>query len=105
LTEAIQSAVGNGPTSLMDSFEKHVGGTPHEGSADTVSAAWVDMVAALEEARMDSVLRAWAVAVAAEHSEPVSEPTDDMRTALREVIGLCRESQRRGLSVVHTWSL
>jgi hypothetical protein len=52
--------VGSGPTSLMDSFEKHVGGTPDEGSADTVSAAWVDMVAALEEARMDSVLRAWA---------------------------------------------
>jgi hypothetical protein len=43
LCEAIRSSVGRGPLSLTDSLESQVGGDGNEGSADTVSTAWVDM--------------------------------------------------------------
>jgi hypothetical protein len=105
LCEAIRSSVGRGPLSLTDSLESQVGGDGNEGSADTVSTAWVDMVAAVEEDNLDAILRAWTVAVAEEHSESVAEPNDDMRSALRALIALCRDSKERGLTVVHTWSL
>jgi hypothetical protein len=105
LSEAIHSSVGKGPTTLTDSLEREVGGTPNEGSAETVSDAWVEMIAAVDEDRLDAILRVWAAAVAEEHRESVMEPNDDMRMALRDLIALCRESRARGLTVVHTWSL
>jgi hypothetical protein len=105
LSEAIQSIVGSGPSSLEESLQTQVGGSSDERSADIVSPEWVQMVAAVRDEQIESVLSAWIQATAEEHGESPSEPTDDARLALRELIGLCRESRARGLPVVHTWSL
>ncbi len=105
LTEAIRNAVGSGPTSLEESLETQVGAVGSDGSADIVSADWVQMVAAVGDQQIEGILAAWMRAVAEEHSESVSEPTDDVRMALRELIALCQQSLKRGIRVVHTWAL
>jgi hypothetical protein len=64
-----------------------------------------EMMAAVRDDQLADVLERWMRAVAEEHSEPVSEPTDDVRMAVGELIALCRESLTRGLPVVQTWSL
>jgi hypothetical protein len=105
LTEAIQASVGRGPSSLNDALETQVGGNDDDGSADIVSPDWVEMVASVRDDQVEPILAAWMQATAEERSEPVSEPTDDVRMPLRDLISLCREARTRGLAVVHTWSL
>jgi hypothetical protein len=105
LTEAMAHAVGFGPTTLTDALETQVGGSGDDSSAEIVSTEWVQMVAAVGDQQIEGILEEWMRAVAEEHSEPVSEPTDDVRLALRGLISLCQESLKRGIPVVHTWSL
>jgi hypothetical protein len=105
LSEAIQSAVGDGPGSLEDALETQVGGSDDEASANIVSREWVQMVAAVRDDQIETILAAWIRATAEEHREPLTEPTDEVRRAFRELIALCRDAQARGLAVVHTWSL
>lgn len=105
LSEAIQSTVDRGPSSLTDSLGTLVGGDDNESAANVVAPNWVEMVARVRDDQVETVLQEWMHATAEEHSEPLTEPTDDVRTAFRELIALCREAQQRGLPVVHTWSL
>jgi hypothetical protein len=105
LTEAIAHAIDFGPTSLTEALETQVGAVGNDGSADIVAAEWVRMVAAVNDQQIEGILAEWMRAVAEEHGEPVNEPTDDVRVALRELIALCQESLKRGIPVVHTWSL
>jgi len=105
LSEAVQSTVGRGPSSLTDALGTLVGGDDNERAANIVSPEWVEMVASVRDEQIETVFHAWIEATAEEHSEPITEPTDDVRMAFRELIALCREAQKRGLPVVHTWSL
>jgi hypothetical protein len=102
LSEAIQSTVGRGPSSLTDALGTLVGGDDNNSAANIVSPEWVEMVASVRDDQIETVLHAWIAATSEEHSEPVTEPTDDVRMAFRELIALCREAQKRGLPVVHT---
>jgi hypothetical protein len=105
LSETIQSMVDRGPSTLTEALGTLVGGDDNENAANVVSPDWIEMVASVRDDQSESVLKAWMQATAEEHSEPVTEPTDDVRRAFRELIALCREAQKRGLPVVHTWSL
>ncbi len=105
LTEEAQRIVGSGPTSLLDSLGTRVGGDGEESAAEVVSPEWVEMMAAVPDASVESLIAGWTRAVAEEHSEPNLTPTDDMRHALRDLLTLCREAHRQALPVVHTWSL
>jgi hypothetical protein len=105
LTEEVQKIVGTGPTTLTDSLGKRVGGDGDESAAEVVGPGWVEMMAALPDASIESLITSWTRAVAEEHNEPDLKPTDDIRKALRDLLTLCREAQRTGLPVVHTWSL
>jgi hypothetical protein len=105
LTEEAQRIVGSGPTSLLDSLGTRVGGDGEESAAEIVSPDWVEMMAAVPEASVESLIAGWTRAVAEEHSEPELTPTADMRKALQDLLTLCREAHRQALPVVHTWSL
>lgn len=105
LTEEVQKLLGSGPTSLSDSLGNRVGGDGEESAAEVVSPDWVEMMAAVPDASVESLITEWTRAVAKEQSEPELKPTDDMRHALRDLLTLCREAHRQALPVVHTWSL
>ena len=105
LTQEIQKVVGSGPTSLTESLDSQVGGDGSESSADVVSAAWVQMVAALPEDNVEDVLSVWAQAVAKEHGEPAFDVTDDLRGAVKGLVHLCAGANSSGQSIVHTWSM
>lgn len=105
LTEEAQKIVGSGPTSLLDSLGRRVGRDGGDSAAEVVSPDWVEMMAAVPEASVESLISAWTRAVAEEHSEPGLTPTDDMRKALQDLLTLCREAHRQTLPVIHTWSL
>lgn len=105
LSEAIQSTVDRGPSTLTEALGTLVGGDDNESAANVVSPDWVEMVASVRDDQIEPVLADWIRATAEEHSEPVTEPTDDVRRAFGELIALCREARARGLAVVHTWSL
>jgi hypothetical protein len=105
LTEEAQKLVGSGPTSLTDALGEQVGGNGNDSAAEVVSPEWVGMMAALPDSSVEALLTEWTRAVAEEHNEPDLNPTDDIRKALRDLLTLCREAQRNGLPVVHTWSL
>jgi hypothetical protein len=102
LTSAAAALRGEGPTSFEESWERRVGGRGDESSAEVMSREWVNLMA---ESRPDALAPAWAAGMAEEYSDPSMTVTDDMRTALEGLIGLCAEAEKRGLRVVHTWSL
>jgi hypothetical protein len=49
LTAEAQKIVGSGPTSMLDSFVRNVGGDERECSADLLGDDWVRMMAAVPE--------------------------------------------------------
>ena len=102
LTELAAGLAGTGPTSFEDSWQQRLSGDGNESSAELMSREWVELMG-----RSDvSVLApAWAAALAEEYSDFSLTVTDDMRHGLEALTALCREAARRGVSVVHTWSL
>ena len=102
LTSLAAAALGEGPTSFEESWERHVAGDGDESSAEVMSQDWVRLMA---RSNAEALVTAWAAALAEEYSNPSITPTDDMRTALAELTALCQQAERDGTRVVHTWSM
>jgi hypothetical protein len=105
LTASVRDVVGAGPTSFTDALDGQVGGDGDACSADTMSPAWVEMVAAVPDDAMETLMRNWIAALRDEYGDTSLSVTDDMNAAVRALVGLCRDATERNLSVVHTWSL
>lgn len=105
LTASVRAVVDAGPTSFTDALDGQVGGDGAVCSADTMSPAWVEMLAAVPDDAMETVLSNWIGALRDEYGDSSLSVTDDMNAAVRALVGLCRDATQRNLSVVHTWSL
>ena len=105
LSEQIAVLLDREPVRLLDSLEKHVGGTPDESGADMVARAWVEFVAAVphESASRLSVL--WLSAVMAETGEEIDVDSPDAKRAVDELLSLCRASLAKVTDVVFAWYL
>jgi len=79
-----------------------VAGDGDESSAEVMSQDWVRLMA---RSNAETLVEAWAAALAEEYSDPSITVTDDMRTALAELTALCQQAERDGTRVVHTWSM
>jgi len=105
LTESVRAVVGAGPASFTEALDARVGGDGDECSAGTVSTAWVEMLAAVPDGAMETLLASWVGRLRDEYGDSSITVTEDMQIAVHALVALCRDAVRRNLSVVHTWSL
>jgi hypothetical protein len=104
LSAVIAERVGAAPQLLNDGLGRTVGGFEGAGSAEVVDPAWVQMVAAADEAIAPELAAVWIGRVGAECSQQLAVTPEAVR-AVRELIQLCRLAVREGVEVVHTWYL
>ena len=104
LSEEVAACTGSAPLLLLDSLEDHLGGT-EDWSAEVVSLAWVEAVAAIPDASIAALARSWRAAVAKELGEPTMTAGDDAVQAVEALVRLCREASQRKTRVVFAWFL
>ena len=104
LSEVLAERVDAPPLLLNDSLVRTVGGTANESSADVVDPAWVQLVAAVDDAAVPELAAEWMRLVGDEYGQQY-EVTPDAIRAVSELIRLCRTALTERLAVVHTWYL
>ncbi|MCI0357738.1 MAG: hypothetical protein L0211_04530 [Planctomycetaceae bacterium] len=104
LSEVLAERLGVASLLLNDSLVRTVVGSANNSGADVVDPAWVQLVAAVDEAAAPHLAEEWIRRVGAEHGEQLDVTPDAVR-ALAELIRLCRTAVSEQLAVVHTWYL
>jgi len=92
------------PLLLNDSLVRTVGRAANESGAEVVDPAWVQLIAAVDEAFAPDLAAEWIRRVGAEYGQQFDVTPDAVR-AVGELIRLCRTAVSEGLAVVHTWYL
>jgi hypothetical protein len=105
LSEQAAGILGRPPILLLDSLERHVGGTPDESSADVVSRAWVEFIAAVPEESASRLSSLWLSAVMAESGDKIDAGCPDAARAVGNLLSLCRGALTRRTDVVFAWYL
>lgn len=105
LSEQAAGLLGRSPVLLLDSLQRHVGGTADESSADVVSRAWVQFIAAVPVESASQLSSIWLSAVMAESGDEIDTANPDAAHALGDLLSLCREALARRTDVVFVWYL
>lgn len=105
LSEQAAGTLDREPIRLLESLERHVGGTPDESSADMVSRGWVEFIAAVPKESASELSAVWLSAVMAETGEEIDVHSPDAARAVEALIALCHESITRRTDVVFAWYL
>jgi len=105
LSEQIAGVLDGEPVRLLDSLERHVGGTPDESSADLVARAWVEFVAGVPKESASQLSALWLSAVMAETGEEIDVDSPDARRAVEELLSLCQDALAKSTDVVFAWYL
>ena len=105
LSEQAAGLLGRPPILLLDSLERHVGGTPDESSADVISRAWIEFIAAVPKESASHLSGVWLSAVMAESGDEIDTGSADAVRAIGDLFSLCREALARRTDVVFAWYL
>jgi hypothetical protein len=105
LSEQAAGLIGREPIRLLDSLERHVGGTPDESSADVVDRQWVDFIAAVPKESASELSALWLSGVMAETGEEIDVHSPDAGRAVKKLIELCLDSLASRTEVVFAWYL
>lgn len=100
LSEQAAGMLAREPVLLLESLERHVGGTPDESSADVVARAWVEFIAAVSKESDSELSAAWLSAVMAETGKEIDVHSPGAARAVGELITLCRDSIAKRSAVV-----
>ena len=105
LSEQAAGLLERPPVLLLDSLGRNVGGTPEESSAEVVSPAWVEFIAALPAEAAAELSSVWLSAVMAECGEEIDTNSPDAARAVGDLLSLCSEALTRRSDVVFAWHL
>lgn len=103
LSEVIAKHVGQPPLLLNDHLLRKVGGTGETSEAWEVDSAWVQLVAAANQADAAALAQEW-IAILASYYQEALEVSPEAVDAIEQLIQLCRLAVKDNLAVVHTWA-
>jgi hypothetical protein len=103
LSESMARFNGQKPQGFRQSLEILV--DEEDRGALIVQSGWTNYVGTISDERVEEVVELWAASMRAKHNDVKIVVTEQMRTAVNDLVRLCRSASKGGGRVVHVWYL